>query len=165
MKNKKVTYALGFLLLFLWGTVFYKIFSNSSEDFEVVAPEEYNYVQLDSSFTPKPKFELNIDYTDPFLGQGKLRLTSTNSEEKNQESVKTSLSPSKEIIKPKQQEVRLKWPVIKYFGFVDNQVNIKVDKRSYLIQKGDSILGVKLLEFWPDSVHLMYGDVVKTYSK
>lgn len=127
----------------------------------MVPPEEYNYVQLDSSLTPKPKFELNIDYTDPFLGKGKVY--TFNAPQLDQE-LPEATKPK--INKPQIKELPQKrWPKIQYLGFVDNQVNIKIDNRSYLIEKGDSIKGVGLIQFWSDSVQLRLDNEFKIYQK
>lgn len=160
MKNKKVTYAAAVLLVGIWGTVFYKIFSNPSSDFDLVPPKDEFVFKVDSDFVEKPKFDLRINYPDPFLKDAPKEKTEelgfqTTGETKKKQQNKSVVKKVKKVI----------WPNIDYLGYVDNQANLRVNNRSYLLSEGDSIVGVHLVSINKDSVQVKYQKEFKYYSK
>ncbi len=148
MKQKKLIYVLLPLMILIWGLVIYRIFGfidgNDSPDIQPVhLPDTGDEtVKLPDSFTIK------ADYRDPFLKN----VNYTPPPKKTKTPVK--------VKKPKKPAVN--WSFVQYKGRITNQNSgktiavLEINKKRYLVAKGDSAAGVTLLKIFPDSVQVGY---------
>ncbi len=133
MKKNTKTYLLLAIVLIIWGTIAYRIFSSLSSD---TGPEVKVNLQY---FKPKPiaardTFSISGDYRDPFLGTiygNKEKITTTKKPPKVQESV-----PDRDI---------------RYTGLITDASTkqkiffVGINGQQHLMGTGDKIDGVTLL--------------------
>ncbi|WP_140487086.1 hypothetical protein [Flavobacterium sp. GSA192] len=145
MKSKKSIYILLPLVLFIWGTVMYQVFSFSANEEEVIVPT--NEISLKPiKISKRDSVVINTNYRDPFLG----KIYST-------EKVKT---PKKKAA-PKKVEP-LVWPMIQYKGIVsDTKDKVKIymlviNNRTCLMKKGETQNEIFLKDGDRESVYVKY---------
>lgn len=115
MKNRKVTYLLLVLTLFLWGSVIYRIVSYSGND----TPSLQNPVKETSQqCTDTLDFSLKLDYRDPFLNTDQKQVVVKSSKTTNKVMSNLTLEP----------------PDFKYKGIIRNKKNIYA-----VIESGGSV--------------------------
>ncbi|MBW8050715.1 MAG: hypothetical protein FVQ77_10360 [Cytophagales bacterium] len=162
MKNKKLTYFLIVLLVFIWGLIFYKIFVG-------VFDGSNNYVIANIQKKPvkdiiitSDTFTIKANYRDPFLAQ-----TYSNVAKKTKKKIVT-----KPVIKkPIEAVLPIRWPVIKYLGSIKNQKTnkevamININRKEKLISVGDTVTGIRLLKIYGDSVQVVYEKEKKVIKK
>ena len=139
----------------LWGVAIYRTYMNYSVDEEQLISESNSFKITPVNAYIKDSFELELPVRDPFLKSEwksvvEIQINNTNSNQKK----------SEEKIKPVPQEI--KWPEIKYFGFVKNrQTNstrclVQIDNSTTQINKGEIFNEVKIIEPWHDSVLVQF---------
>ncbi len=167
MKNKKVTYILLPLALFIWGIIIYKIFFyKDTQENNVFVPrvgnvKEQSRLKLDT-------FALQLNYQDPFLKNVGRTATVYNRGENNQSAVKKTKEPAK----PAKKEVEtVVFPALKYEGIVKHisqgkaLVIVNVDGKSTFVQTGETFNNIKLVEVYNDSIIVSYEKQNKTIRK
>ena len=160
MKNKKLTYFLIALVVFVWGLIFYNIFKgvfNGNKNY-VIANIQKKKVK-DIIITPDT-FTIKANYRDPFL-------TKTYVAKKT----KKKIVKKPVIKKPIEPKPPIRWPVIKYLGSIKNQKTnkevaiININGKEKLISVGDTVTGVRLLKIYGDSVQVVYQKEKKVIRK
>ncbi|OFX36396.1 MAG: hypothetical protein A2X08_14920 [Bacteroidetes bacterium GWA2_32_17] len=165
MKNKSVRYILIFLVVLVWGTIAYKLFSyvNSDED-EIVSqniPKQKN-----EQNTVSDTFQLASNYRDPFLGKGN-NSNNQNGNPNNQKVIK--IVKQKEI--PKVEKTIINWPKFSYQGIITNQKSknqtglLKINGKDFIIYQGNVINEVEINKLFNDSVIVKYAGELKTIFK
>lgn len=145
MKNKKSIYILLPLVLFIWGTVMYQVFSFSANEEEVMVPT--NEISLKPiKISKRDSVVIDTDYRDPFLG----KMYST----EKVKSTKKKASPKK--LEP------LVWPTIQYKGIVSDTKEkskifmLVINNQTHLMKKGQTENEVFLKDGDRESVYVKY---------
>ena len=156
MKNKKLTYFLGFIVLVVWGLIIYRVFGAMGTDDDITLPvataitkEPYNDYAI-----PKDTTHLLLNYRDPF-GLTKEKDTIS--------SIKRDKSYSKvKILVP-----AINWGFIKYSGYIRDQGSKKliailnINGNNVNMTEGETTDKVKLIRNMKDSVKIGYNGKTK----
>ncbi|MDP9080027.1 MAG: hypothetical protein M3O71_21585 [Bacteroidota bacterium] len=157
MKNKKVTYLLGAVVLVVWGLIIYRVFDAASGGDDPVAPaqvaikkEAYNDFAI-----PKDTTRLLLNYPDPFK-MVKRKDTSIVTVKR----ISHNISPA--IAKPV-----MNWNFIQYSGYIRNPSTKKlvtmvgINGRNETLAEGQVVDQVKLLKNLRDSIKISYNGKIK----
>jgi hypothetical protein len=152
MKNKKAVYALIFVVLLIWGIVFYRIFSYVQKSDEtaatVSAPAQSN------NHRPKNIPDIKADYRDPFLG-----------------SVPKKVAPASNIIRKEIKKPTAPWPTVVYSGMIrsSGKANViailQINGKEFLGKPGDTAGGIMIKKIYKDSVELVFNKEKRTFLK
>ncbi len=157
MKNKKSIYILLPLVLVVWATILYKIFSNFNDNDEPGLPNYHLQSKSKKKIFVKDTFELLLNYPDPFLKKA----PKTTSSSQSYNNIKKRLIGKHKI----------NWPNIKYHGRIKNSVtkaekiNIRINQKMYLMKPYEKKADVKLLKIYNDSIIITYKNEIKTITK
>lgn len=153
MKNKKMIYILGLLVLVVWGMILYRIFAavNHNDDSGIISVNQVvNKEPYDDYASKKDTSKLLLHYRDPFdLVKDTLPIV-------NVKPISSSLNNIK-ITKP-----AMNWNFIKYSGFIRNPNSKKliaimnINGKNAMLAEGESAEDVKLLKNLKDSVKITY---------
>jgi hypothetical protein len=152
MKNKKHTYILLALVLFIWGAVMYQFFSFSNANEEnLIVSKEFNLKPIE--IKTRDTFSINANYRDPFLGK--------TFEDKN-----SSITSAKKGIKKKPKEPKVEevfvWPKILYKGIVSDTKDknkvfmLIIEGQTFLMKIGSTEKEVFLKEGDRESIYIKY---------
>lgn len=109
MKNKKNTYILLVVVIFIWGLLIYNFFSFTNTEAEI--PEVSNTISIKPlAVKERDTFSINVNYRDPFLG--KMYQPDTNKRKSGKK------------IKVKEKAPVL-WPRVVYKGIVSDSKDAK----------------------------------------
>jgi hypothetical protein len=153
MKNKKAIYILIPAVLFIWGIIFYKIYSKINHNNNAYSTNIIANKKQENFLSKTDDYKLQCDYSDPFLGVSMKR--------ENMTSLKGKFA--------KKNNQNIIWPDIKVSGYVENAKNKKikfwvaVSNNSYLMALGDTIKSIKLFKIWHDSVQFEYEGAHKNF--
>ena len=159
MKNKKLTYFLGFLVLMVWGIIIYRIFAAASggDDDAVSAVTNVPQKEAYNDFAiAKDTTHLLLNYRDPF-GLVKQKDTAIRP-------IKKSLNKSVASM-PKQPAFN--WGFIQYLGYIRNPVSKKlitlvtINGKSEMLSEGESRGQVKLIKNLRDSIKISFNGKTK----
>lgn len=156
MKNKKQIYILLPVVLLVWGIIGYRIFSAMSGD----SDEPVSFNSPTSAWVDNAEvdvdYELNLDYSDPFL-KNTARWKSSSVQSNN---------PNKVVVKPKIKKVvkaiPLAWPAIRYNGLIRKTNDkstlyiIEINGRSNFMSLGEELEQLKLLKAYRDSIQVEF---------
>lgn len=133
------------LVLFIWGTVMYQVFSFTTTEEEAIVPT--NTISLKPiPIIKRDSFSINTNYRDPFLGKVYV-------------AKKDSLPKKKKSVKAKEPLV---WPSIQYKGIVsDTKDKVKIymlviNNRTCLMKKGETQNEIYLKDGDKESVYVKY---------
>jgi hypothetical protein len=164
-KKKKLTYLLGIVVIGVWGTILYRVYSSY---FSKPKQEKTTEVSSNTLLTLSPvdTFSIAANYRDPFLG----KITSTRKRRTSSGHASKS-SATKSTVKVKSTPPATKWPKLKYGGMIKNQHSGKlvalfsIDAQSYRMKEGEMNKEILLKEIHRDSVVVEFAEVVKTIYK
>jgi hypothetical protein len=115
----------------------------------------------------KDTFELDFPKTDPFLnslsGQSNANQTMQPPNSNQNNNIQKPIPP---LIK-----IEKKWPKISYFGFLKNHNSnhqlclISINDKTYRIAAGEIKQGVKIIQAFPDSIQVFFGEEFKMVMK
>jgi hypothetical protein len=159
MKNKKLTYFLGFLVALVWGFIIYRVFDASAGSDDDAMPAVSNMLQKE----PYNDFAITADtthlllnYRDPF-GLAKQKDTTHPSVKKNyRKSV---------VLVPKKPAFN--WGFIQYSGYVSNPVSkklitlVSINGKNEMFSEGESKDQVKLIKNLRDSIKISFNGKTK----
>lgn len=152
MKNKKNTYILLLLVLFIWGAVMYQFFSFSNANEEnLIVSKEFNLKPIE--IKTRDTFSINANYRDPFLGK--------TFEDKNSSTTSTKKAIKKKPKEPKVEEVFV-WPKILYKGIVSDTKDknkvfmLIIEGQTFLMKIGSTEKEVFLKEGDRESIYIKY---------
>lgn len=150
MKNKKLTYFLGLVVLSVWGLIICRVFyavsgdeDNSSPPMIKTAKEPYNDYSL-----PKDTTRLLLNYRDPF-GLTAVRDTSVRPVTLSHRQL-TPVAPA------------MNWDFIKYSGYIRNPASkkllafVQINGKSETLSEGETKDQVKLIKNLRDSIRISF---------
>lgn len=133
------------MVLFIWGTVMYQLFSfSSSEEVPAVSSNEISLKPI--KIAKRDSFAINTNYRDPFLG----KMYSVN---------KDSIPKKKRTLKKVEALV---WPTIQYKGIVSDTKEkskifmLVINNQTHLMKKGQTENEIYLKEGDRESVYVKY---------
>jgi hypothetical protein len=153
-KNKKAIYILIPLNLFIWSFFAYRIYAAYTET-EVPQIKELPLARSERLDNDTVKYNLSLDYKDPFLKD--VKQTHENSNTVKAVAVKTVAIVKTPTVAPKAL------PDIKYLGLVKNNSNgvataiISLNGQSKFIKANDVIDGITFKSFDKESLVAMVG--------
>lgn len=163
MKKKTINYILGFVVLLVWGMIFYKVINAAwGDDDTIPAPPVARHKEktYDDFAVKKDSTKLALNYRDPF----KLSVANVIDTAKRLPVVKT-----KTISSP--APARIDWSFIKYSGYIANPTTKKIisilviNGRSAMLSEGETAENVKLLKNMRDSVKISFKNKVQYISR
>ncbi len=166
MKNKKLTYILFPIVIIIWGLVIYRIFFEGQTKPENIAPVVKPVIKTDVKEEQRV-YRLIANYRDPFLNEIKTSVIEIKQEE-NKEEVNQR---SSNLRRRRTSVSRIRWPEIKYGGFIEDDQNRKftillnIKNRDYLAHEGDTVDQIFIKEFYKDSIIVVYNNEEKTLTK
>lgn len=152
MKNKSKTYLLLVAVLIIWGTIAVKIWNGFLPD-----DQENVTSMVSTAFNPqKPKqvdtFSIAAYHRDPFLGKLKAK--------------KQKIKKPKVIITPPEIDISIQFNgEIAQTNGKDKIYIITISDQQYLMKKGQSIKGLKLIQADGNRAKVSYKGIKKTISK
>lgn len=158
MKNKKMTYFLGFIVLVVWGLIIYRVFAAGGSDDNQIAPtatlhpkEAYNDYAI-----PKDTAHLLLNYRDPF---GII---------KTKDTVEI---PLKNLIHKGVMNLPAKpafnWGFIQYSGYIRNPDSkkmialVSINGKNEMFSEGEVKDNVKLIKNFRDSIKISFNGTTK----
>ncbi len=164
MKNKKLTYILLPVVIFIWGLIIYRIIDFKKE--KNIPIHNRNITLTDTIKENTSQYRLMVNYSDPFLKH-------TYIAEKPKEEVQVFEPPKRNIVRQNRQPVRnnirrnVRWPEIIYRGMVSDSSKriiglLEIDKKNFLIEKGNVINDINVLNLQEDSLVLIYQNDTQT---
>ena len=159
MNTKKYkNYALGTLVLVIWGLIIVRIVSHFKTDsYEPVVGSE---TVISAGFkVSKESFTIDGKYPDPFLKNIK-----------SSEVVKQRSVSNEHFNQTKVSSIAY-WPAILYGGVVETSDKkqrlaiISIDQQNFLVNERDSISQIKILKVFRDSVRVRFNNVERTIAR
>ena len=144
-------------VIFVWGLIIMRIVSpDTGSEFVMTEQKNYSIGDLEISVDT---FNIVAKYRDPFLGR-----------------IYTEPAKKKKVIvaksKPKPKAIPdKKWPSISYGGMIKNSKSVKVialvniNKKSNLMQQGETKYEIELLKIYNDSIEVKFSGVKKYIRK
>jgi hypothetical protein len=158
MKNKKLTYFLGFVVLMVWGIIIYRVIDASAGGDDPVtvvsnAPrkEAYNDFAI-----AKDTAHLLLNYRDPF-GLVKQKDTVTLAVKRNYHKTMVSLD----------KKPAFNWGFIQYSGYIRNPGSKKlitllsINGKNEMLSEGETRDNVKLIKNLRDSIKISFNGKTK----
>ncbi len=161
MKDKAIKIFLGIAIIAIWGTIINRIMNGNSDDGIIVPPKSVVNIQK----TGIDKFNLLLDYADPFLSNMVVTTTSTDN---TIDSSLFVLPPTALNTKPKKI---VRFPVVQYQGMSKNNNRleavalVKIDRKTHLMRVGDKQNEVTIMNIYRDSIRVMKEGQFKTYER
>jgi hypothetical protein len=158
MKNKKLTYLLGFVVLIVWGMIIYRIFDasngNDDDNLPVTAAKPVKEAFNDFSI-PEDTTRLLLNYRDPF---GLIKQKDTAMVVVRSRSLKTILPLNKPVFN---------WIFIKYSGYILNPDSkklvalVSINGQNVMLAEGETKNQVKLIRNLKDSIKVSFNGKIK----
>tara|TARA_R110002072_G_scaffold287464_4_gene453158 strand:+ start:30746 stop:31237 length:492 start_codon:yes stop_codon:yes gene_type:complete len=142
-------------LLIIWALIGYKFFYGFSSTSEI--PLQEIQIPAVNSALKKKDFELKLVDRDPFLGTYTTKPP-------------PQVNTEKKIIS-NQKRNNTSWPLIEYFGFIQNEtsknplVMLSVNNKLIRIKKGTEYEGLKIQDVFRDSISIKRGSQIKIFLK
>jgi hypothetical protein len=167
VKNKKATYLLIALVVFIWGTIVFKIIKHVGPS-DIPEQAFQPVMKADSFFEKDSVYQLNLKYSDPFLkGSYSKPVVVEQKQSRTNTNIRRRIKPQETL----KQKIPVTWPGL---GFSGNIINDKtgeqlglliIDNDSYLFRKGETRFGITLLELYNDSIKVEFEKEIKTIIK
>lgn len=154
MKNKTKTYILLAVVLGIWGTIGYKIINGISSDVPQLASQEFDNTFKPKSVVEAETFSIQHIERDPFLGT----LTSTKKKKPR-------------VIFNSTQKLNMTNKIITYSGLIQKQSTtdqvfvINIDNNQYLLKKGQTADGIKLVRGNAKQIVVRYNNKLQTIKR
>ncbi len=138
----------------------------SGESGEIVAAVPANEsipVAMSVKSKDQVRFELNLNYDDPFLKRLKRRKRATSGNK--------AKPPAKKVQKTKVEVPKIIWPQVQFNGVIKAKTGqstvalITIDGHSVVLKNGEEFKGVKLLEIGNGQILLQYKKEKRTIVK
>ena len=149
MRNKKAIWILLPLVIGLWGTIIYKVFTHYNPPDAEVAQTIQPKVSIEPQ-GPSDTLFLHLDYPDPFMKKVSSRPT------------KSKTASVKQTVKPKppkkKQDRAVPKPKFRWMGKVANRDNntsrylVSVNGNDQIVSVGDSLAGFQFKRAFDDSL-------------
>jgi hypothetical protein len=157
-KTKGKNIILGILVIFVWGLIAYKVLSYFKDGSNIELPNS-NPIKSAGIKVKKEKFRIDASYSDPFLKEVKVKSSSTRGNQGYNDY--QGYQPTK---------VQVNWPEIVYGGIIETTDKnsriglLKIKNSNFLVKTQDSVMNVRVLYVYKDSINLRYSNEVKTYT-
>ena len=158
-KTKGKNVLLGVLVVFVWGLIAYRILSYFKKVESIDLPQATSLKSAGIKVA-NDRFKIDASYADPFLKEIKMK-TSNN----------RSIQSFNEYPENYQETlIQVRWPEVSYGGIVESSDKshkvglLKIGTSNFLIRQQDSVMGVRVLNIYKDSIHLRYSNSIKTYT-
>jgi len=156
VKNKKLTYLLGLVVLVVWGLIIYRVFDalNSNDDSSPAAAVKIAKEAYNDFSVPKDTTHLLLNYRDPF-GMVKQKDTS--------KVVIRKVSEPKIPVQVKPMD----WGFIRYSGYMLNPDTkklialVSINGQNMTMLEGQTKNDVKLIKNLRDSIKISFGGKIK----
>lgn len=163
-QNRKNLYLLVPLFIAVWGIIIFQIVDGFEEKTTPLVIKD-NTLEEIKFIKDTFDFSITLNYKDPFK--------ITKSKEK---SIITQRQLTTTVIHKKVKQIKEKqvknifWPTIKFSGLVKSSNNkqvalLSISNKGYLVNEGDVIEEIKVLEVRKDSVELLFNNEHKTFKK
>ncbi len=151
MKNKKLSWILLPVVLGIWGMIGWKVYASMNSEKAGFSSELPQTASFDTSKVPE-KYQLNINYRDPFLD---LPVA-------NNSSVASKHYPdaAKKADQVKEPPPTIVPPTIQYYGLVKETTSnktvgfLRVNGETHFVKQNDVVHGIQVEKMWADSVAL-----------
>jgi hypothetical protein len=147
MKNKGTTVLLTIVLLIVWGTIGYKIYSNTHSSDAVVTtglPVHFSPPKMEES----EDYSLSLEYDDPFIAKKKEK---------------------KELEKCKVGNNQVNWPDIKYKGCIYHGKSVMgivdINGKSFFVRKGDNAENIRIVNIHKTTLDVIFNNERKSFNK
>jgi len=152
MKNKKVTYLLGVLVLVVWGVIIYRVFQSAGPGEDDLQPANHPMVKepYNDYTMAKDTGHLQLNYKDPFLTQ------------KQKDTLEHPVKKSAEKAVPIKPLPAMNWNFIKYSGYIHNPGSknlvalLTINGKSVMMSEGETTEQVKLVKNLKDSIQIAF---------
>ena len=150
MKNKKNIYILLPVVLFVWGSVLYQLFSFTNTD-EISPAEKSEFIIKPLKIKERQTFAINVNYRDPFLGKMYAP-----------QKVSGIKIKSSKVNKPPKPKETLVWPTVLYKGMISDVKEKKkvfiliIDWKYHYMNIGDTENDIFLKDGDKESVYIKY---------
>jgi hypothetical protein len=157
MKNKKLTYFLGFAVLVVWGLIIYRIIGtvDNGDDTAATAPVLTKKEPFNDYAVPKDTTRLLLNYRDPFGLVPFKDTVKAVSHKRTARNIIIAAVPA------------MNWGFIKYSGYIRNPGSkqlialVQINGKSADMREGDVVDKVKLLKNMQDSVKVLFNGKTK----
>jgi hypothetical protein len=156
MKNKKLQWVLLPAVLLIWGYVGYRFFSGMQGNTPVPLGSGKSQV-LAVADVDTLRYELKLNYPDPFLKNQKRRVVSSPDPAPG-----AAKAPPKPKVKVTVQPMPVRWPDIAYKGQIEKKgaaaplCIVEIGKALHFMRVGGEEQGIKLLKVYTDSIQVEY---------
>ena len=156
MKNKKLTYVLGLVVLVVWGMIIYRVFNalNSDDDSVPVVPLKTTKEAYNDFSIPKDTTHLLLNYRDPF---GIVKQKDT-----DKVVVRRVAEPKIPVqVKP------MDWGFIRYSGYLLNPTTkklialVSINGQNITLAEGQTKNDVRLIKNLRDSIKISFEGKIK----
>jgi hypothetical protein len=156
MKNKKLTYLLGAVVIIVWGLIVYRVFDvvKGEDDTMAIVPvlakEPFNDYEV-----PKDTTHLLLNYRDPFGLVKQKDTVSPAPAKKPGFQINSAMKPA------------INWNFISYSGYIRNSESKKliaimhINGRELMMNEGETAEQVKLIQNRGDSIKINYHGKIK----
>jgi hypothetical protein len=156
VKNKKMTYLLGFVVLVVWGMIIYRVFNamGDNDDGLPVASLKATKEAYNDFSIPKDTTHLLLNYRDPF---GLVK-------QKDTDRVVFRAAVNRKMLMPVKA---MDWGFIKYSGYMLNPGTkklialVSINGQNITLSEGQTRNDVKLLKNMRDSIKISYAGKIK----
>jgi hypothetical protein len=159
MKKKHLNIPLFILVLFIYGSVFFKFFGKKGVQIEDTPYNNMLSKQVSDFETKRNDFDISNIKSDPFgISEKRIRKSTTSQ-------LNGTVKSTKKIAAP------IAWPNITYFGFVKNNINttrlalVKVNNKLHRKRENEKIDDISIVNVYNDSIRLRLNKTTKTILK
>jgi hypothetical protein len=152
MKSNKGLYILLPLVAVVWGIIIYRIIKYVGQENTAIAELTLNEIKFEPEKFQNDTFSILANYRDPFLGSASIERANSHSPSRT-----TSSPASTSSLQPK-----AKTPTIIFKGIVKNKKSdktiavLKINDRTKMLAKGQTVDGIQLLNVSRDSIQVAY---------
>ena len=159
MKNKKMTYFLGLLVVAVWGSIIYRVFnglSRSDDDSMQTIAEQPKKEPYNDFNISKDTTRLLLNYRDPF---GLVK-------QKDTIDLHVQKSLHRGIV-PAASKPAFNWAFIQYAGYIRNPVSkklitvVNINGKNELLSEGETKSRVRLIKNLRDSIKVSFNGKTK----
>ncbi len=157
-KSKGKNIILGILVIFVWGLIGYKVLSYFNDSSNLDLPN-VNPVKSAGIKVKKEKFRIDASYSDPFLKEVKVKTSNTRNTQNYNEYTNYQTA-----------NIQVSWPAIVYSGIIEttdknNRIGLlKINNSNFLVKNQDSLMNVRVISVYKDSISLRYSNEIKTFT-
>ena len=175
-KDKRLQFILLIAAVGVWGTLGYRLF-NFTKKGEETENATGNFSILNTvSNNETDSFQLNLQYSDPFLSKGNevmghINMKDSNSENDNQNTNRRQLSGILSVPKPPTAvKAEKPFPIIIYKGFAMKEggevlARIVINNKNYIMHTTEQHDSIVLLNIQKDSITVSRGEQSKVIKR